>query len=241
MPYTISSELSTGKAGSLQALPTAALTVGNSARKKKCHVHKLASLRNRKFFAQAACHKAVQVRGFHPKSQHPAAPPKISFFAQGFFLIYSDKCIYYQYSEVRSRQRSEADHSGRGRWIIENQGFNYQKNSGLNLEHAYSLNPDGLNIFYTLLQIAHMIMQLLIKGSLLKKLARRYDKADAVALFGSLKNIAKRLLECLRNYRIPDAAFDAYAARHIQLHLDTSRPHGCRPPGSSRRSPDCCR
>ena len=115
-----------------------------------------------------------------------------------------------------------ADHGGRGRWIIENQGFNYQKNSGLNLEHAYSLNPDGLNIFYTLLQIAHMIMQLLVKGSLLKKLARRYGKADAVALFGSLKNIARRLLECLRNYRIPDAAFDPDAARHFQLRLDTS-------------------
>ena len=115
-----------------------------------------------------------------------------------------------------------ADHGGHGRWIIENQGFNRQKNSGLNLEHAYSLHPDGLNIFYTLLQIAHMIMQLLVKGSLLKKLAQRYQKADAIALFGSLKNIAKRLLECLRNYRIPDAAFDPEAARHFQLRLDTS-------------------
>ena len=27
---------------------------------------------------------------------------------------------------------------GRQRWCIENQGFNVQKNSGLNLEHAYS-------------------------------------------------------------------------------------------------------
>ena len=73
-----------------------------------------------------------------------------------------------------------------------------------------------------LLQIADMMMQLLVKGSLLKKLAQRYEKADAIALFGSLKNIAKRLLECLRNHRIPDAAFDPDAARHFQLRLDTS-------------------
>jgi hypothetical protein len=28
--------------------------------------------------------------------------------------------------------------AGRSRWWEENQGFNVQKNSGLNLEHAYS-------------------------------------------------------------------------------------------------------
>jgi len=115
-----------------------------------------------------------------------------------------------------------ADHGGRGRWIIENQGFNYQKNSGLNLEHAYSHDPDGLKIFYTLLQIAHMIMQLLIKSNLLKNLASQYEKANAIALFGSLKNIPRRLLECFRNYLIPDEAFDFEAARHMQIRLDTS-------------------
>ena len=83
-------------------------------------------------------------------------------------------------------------------------------------------DPEGLKIFCTLLQIAHMIMQLLIKGSMLKNLARLYAKANAVALFGSLKNIPRRLLECLRNHRIPDAAFDPDAARRFQLRLDTS-------------------
>jgi len=42
---------------------------------------------------------------------------------------------------------------GRQRWHIENQGFNTQKNSGLNLEHAYSHGPQW-EVYYYLLQIA---------------------------------------------------------------------------------------
>lgn len=42
------------------------------------------------------------------------------------------------------------------RWKIENQGFNLQKNSGLNLEHAYSTDPDVMKSFYYLMQIAHL-------------------------------------------------------------------------------------
>jgi hypothetical protein len=35
-----------------------------------------------------------------------------------------------------------AQQGGRYRWKIENEGFNRQKNSGLNLEHVYSIDPD---------------------------------------------------------------------------------------------------
>ena len=41
-----------------------------------------------------------------------------------------------------------ADYGGRVRFKIENQGFNIQKNSGLNLEHAYSIGPDTMKCFY---------------------------------------------------------------------------------------------
>jgi hypothetical protein len=43
---------------------------------------------------------------------------------------------------------SVATQAGRVRFKIENQGFNIQKNSGLNLEHAYSLGEDTLKCFY---------------------------------------------------------------------------------------------
>jgi hypothetical protein len=86
--------------------------------------------------------------------------------------------------------QSIANRGGRLRWKIENQGFNMQKNGGYNLEHAYSKNLNASKNFYILMQIAHIINQLMEYGSLL------YDTIHSV--YGSIKNIAKRLLEALR-------------------------------------------
>ena len=113
-----------------------------------------------------------------------------------------------------------ATNGGRQRWRTENEGFNTQKNSGLNLEHAYSHTCWAA--YYYLLQIAHLLLQLLEKGSLLRHLAREQGKRTAVELFGSLKNMAQRLLESLRFRHWPDAAFDPTAAGSIQIRLDTS-------------------
>ena len=99
-----------------------------------------------------------------------------------------------------------ASQGGRVRSNIENQAFNLQKNSGLNLEHAYSTNPDIMKSFYYLLQIAHLFLQMFEMGSLLQRLAQEYGTTP-VGLFGSLKNIAQRLLECFRYYRLEDRAF----------------------------------
>jgi hypothetical protein len=121
--------------------------------------------------------------------------------------------------EVTAQTVAEvATQAGRQRWCIENQGFNVQKNSELNLEHAYS-EGGHWSAYYHLLQIAHIMLQLLEKGSLLLRLAQEQGKRSAVALFGSLKNMADRLLESLRNLRWPEEAF---AAVRIQVRFDTS-------------------
>jgi hypothetical protein len=109
---------------------------------------------------------------------------------------------------------------GRQRWREENEGFNTQKNSGLNLEHAYS--HTNWAAYYFLLQMAHLLLQLVEKGSLLLHLARQGGKPTAVALFGSLKNMAQRLLESLRYHRWPEDAFDPDAAAKIQIRLNSS-------------------
>jgi hypothetical protein len=112
-----------------------------------------------------------------------------------------------------------ATKGGRHRWHLENQGFNTQKNSGFNLEHVYSHHC--WQAFYYLLQIAHLILQLLEKGSLLRSLAQELGQTP-VQLFGSLKNIARRLLDSIRYLRIDDAAYDLTAAGRIQIRLDSS-------------------
>jgi hypothetical protein len=110
---------------------------------------------------------------------------------------------------------------GRPRWCIENEGFNVQKNSELKLEHAYSYGAEQFKAFYYLLQIAHLMLQLLEKGSLLRQLAAEVGKTP-LGLFGSLKNMAKRLLESVRTRLWPEEAFSAAAAKKIQIRLDSS-------------------
>jgi len=103
---------------------------------------------------------------------------------------------------------------GRCRWTID-EGFNLQKNSDLNLEHAYSTDPERLKAYYYLLQIAHLMLQLLEHGSLLRQLAREMGKTP-LTLWGSLKNMARRLLEDLRHALL----LEADAAPRIQIRLD---------------------
>jgi len=55
-----------------------------------------------------------------------------------------------------------ANDGGRGRWTIENEGFNIQKNGGFALEHAYSTSDRQIKNFYVLLQLAHLILSRLV-------------------------------------------------------------------------------
>lgn len=53
---------------------------------------------------------------------------------------------------------------GRRRWKIENEGFNEQKNGGYGLEHLFSEDYNAIKNHYFLIQIGHMIAQLLASG-----------------------------------------------------------------------------
>ncbi len=120
----------------------------------------------------------------------------------------------------RATVEAVATQGGRERWREENEGFNTQKNSGLNLEHAYSHTCWAA--YYLLLQIAHLLLQLVEKGNLLRRLAQDQGKRAALELFGALKNMAQRLLESLRYLAWPEEAFDREAAGKIQIRLDSS-------------------
>jgi hypothetical protein len=111
-----------------------------------------------------------------------------------------------------------AQRGGRRRWCVENEGFNVQKNSEMKLEHAYSEEGEGLKAYYLLLQLAHLMLQILEKGSLLLVLARGQGKT-VLGLFGSLKNIAKRLRDSFVRVRTVDEAYDKEAAKKIQMRL----------------------
>jgi hypothetical protein len=101
-----------------------------------------------------------------------------------------------------------AGQGGRLRSTIENEGFNVQKNSGLNLEHAYSLDWTKAKAYYLLLQVGHLFFQLLEKGSLLRALAVEYAKTTAAQLWGGQEKLAQRLLEALRYFLLPNPSTD---------------------------------
>lgn len=107
-----------------------------------------------------------------------------------------------------------SNNGGRLRWKIENEGFNVQKNGGYNLEHAYSRDPNARKVFYLLLQIAHLIFQLIEKGSLFRK---AFPKG-----MGSQRNLAKRILEAWRNLNISLSDFRDLGEGRFQIRFDTS-------------------
>jgi hypothetical protein len=116
---------------------------------------------------------------------------------------------------------SIAQKGGRDRWKVENEGFNRQKNSGLNLEHVYSTDPEKWKAYYLLLQIAFMLVQLLERGSLLRRLAAESGR-PVWKLFGSLKNLARRLLDSIRFVAWAEAWFDPAQAAALRIRLDSS-------------------
>jgi hypothetical protein len=114
-----------------------------------------------------------------------------------------------------------AQQGGRDRWKIENEGFNRQKNSGLNLEHVYSTDPEKWKAYYLLLQIAFLLVQLVERGGLLRRLAAEVGR-PVWKLFGSLQNVARRLLDSVRFVTWEEGWFDARQAGKLRLGLDSS-------------------
>ena len=107
-----------------------------------------------------------------------------------------------------------SDNGGRCRWKIENEGFNTQKNGGYNLTHAYSEDETAAKNFYLLLQIAHLLGQLVEKSRLFPK--------PVAALFGSSRAFALRLLEAFRNVALTAERLHDVLTSGYQVRFDTS-------------------
>jgi hypothetical protein len=110
--------------------------------------------------------------------------------------------------------RTLSNDGGRVRWKIENEGFNVQKKGGYELEHAYTNHPNSAKVFYFLLQIAHLLAQLLFKSDLFTR--------DFRNGLGSAKNLAFRLLEAWRNARMTKADITASLQKKFQIRFDSS-------------------
>jgi DDE_Tnp_1-associated/Transposase DDE domain len=88
---------------------------------------------------------------------------------------------------IRGKTAWEFAVTGRKRWQIENEGFNIQKNYRYDIEHANSLNYNGMKNHYLLTQIADILLQLYengIKGLREIKRIIKNISSDLLASFG---------------------------------------------------------
>ena len=82
---------------------------------------------------------------------------------------------------------------GRKRWLIENEGFNIQKNHRFIITHANSLNYNAMKNHYLLTQIADMVVQLYENG------------VDGIkVLYRTIKEISEALLDSLQRQVLTD-------------------------------------
>jgi len=115
---------------------------------------------------------------------------------------------------TRDNAMALTNQGGRLRWKIENEGFNIQKTGGYQLEHAYTHDPNAIRCYYYLLQMACIISQLMEKGSLLKA---AFPKG-----FGSVKNMAYRILEDWRTKALLDRLLQDCEQSRFQIRFDSS-------------------
>lgn len=98
--------------------------------------------------------------------------------------------------------------TGRKRWLIENEGFNIQKNIRYFITHANSLDYTAMKNHYLLTQLADMLLQLYECGVKDLKVIKR-----------TLKDISEGLLECLKKQPL---SADDFIFERIQIRKDIS-------------------
>lgn len=72
--------------------------------------------------------------------------------------------VYMTDLPITNKNITSSINLGRKRWKIENEGFNIQKNRTFDIGHLYSKNTTAIKVHYLIIQIAHILRQILEKG-----------------------------------------------------------------------------
>lgn len=110
--------------------------------------------------------------------------------------------------ELKEKNLEEMIYAGRGRWKIENEGFNSQKNGIYRIEHLNSRNSNAMKNHYLLTQISDILMQLYLAWNpYIKKLKQ------------TIKNTSSGLLESFRGLTVT-AEDVSYIFRYTTVYLE---------------------
>lgn len=110
--------------------------------------------------------------------------------------------------ELTEKNLEEMIKAARGRWKIENEGFNNQKNGIYRIEHLNSRNSNAMKNHYLLTQIADILMQLYLAWNpYIKKLKQ------------TVKNTSSGLLESFRGLKVTSEDV-SYIFRYTTVYLE---------------------
>ena len=122
-----------------------------------------------------------------------------------------EKTVQFQWLtniEMTKRNLEEMVEAGRGRWKIENEGFNNQKHGLYQIGHLNSRQGNAMKNHYLLTQIADILMQLYMAWNpMLKETGQ------------SKKNTSSRLLESFRRQTVTDEDV-LYIQRYTTVYLE---------------------
>ena len=106
--------------------------------------------------------------------------------------------VYITDLSIRNKNIEETIYLGRKRWKIENEGFNIQKNGTFNIGHLYSKNATAIKVHYLMIQMAHIIRQLLENGiKIIKEMKLKLKEIS--------QNITKELISTIINLTLHKA------------------------------------
>lgn len=117
---------------------------------------------------------------------------------------------------TRSNVSTIANKGGRSREHIEQQ-FNIQKNGEFELKHDYGSNLNAWYNYYLLAQIAHMLVQLMQAGDLVRRLSDGAHDSFTDA-FRTMRNFVVRMRESIQRDRA-SSRWRGKAVRQIQIRL----------------------
>jgi hypothetical protein len=127
----------------------------------------------------------------------------------------------------------------RCRWVVEEM-FNIQKNGGYELEHNFGTVGFAMKNYYYLLQVAHMLNQLMVRSDLFPKLQEKFillkfgQLPGQVKLFlasvaettlenfRTIRNFVKRLAESFRSQHFSELATNPESLGKIQIRFSSA-------------------
>ena len=80
--------------------------------------------------------------------------------------------------EITKKNVKKLKNCAKMRDYIENQGFKEQKvTSGIDLEHVYLKNINAIKVIYTIMQITHLILQIIEHSDICGEYIKKYGSA----------------------------------------------------------------